>query len=439
MKSLKFLVLGAVATGLLATSAMAANTNEEVLKDKISTEITQLIQEQQDKGFLKEKAIIEFKIISSNKKFNPETNTYEEITVLTENEAQMINKQCKVLLAYDKDGNSPSLSHTKEIKEVTQLKNETQKKMLREFVALHENFHCEFANIKNPVNLEGQSHNFNQKMNDYFKELNNLNNLTQEKTSDYLTTLNENFADVSATGILLKKYGKDNAELKYVLKVIETQRHGEYLSRSQSNHFTHLGLNNAMSDNYLNKLTNANNENFNEVALNIANKSTQQLMVDKSEIAEMMTSSSSLPLGVMMTVVQQIGNKISSNDKTNQLNNEQSTGMFEKIAIEAVKGEDIKSNLKIGKSQTEIENINIEKVIDYSSRLLAKKNVATFMEVEIKQFNEYMTNFKSEVYQQHKTEQENATKKISSCNNIFDLRAKFLASNTKDKSLKIGK
>jgi len=83
MKILKFIILGAATTGLISSSTIIDNTNEEeaqkYLKQHISQNINQLIKEQHDIGFLRENPQISFEIVKPIILFNEKEKKFEEV------------------------------------------------------------------------------------------------------------------------------------------------------------------------------------------------------------------------------------------------------------------------------------------------------------------------------------------------------------------------
>lgn len=291
MKILKFIILGAATTGLISSSTIMDNKNDEIaeiyLKQNISQNINKIIKEQHNKGFLKANPHISFEIIKPTIVFNDEEQKFEEVTPLNSMAYMFFNK-CMIHLTYDKYGNAPQVSNSKIIDKIIKFSNESQRRIYGELVALHEGFHCEFPKIKLPVKLQGKEkdNTFNEKINYYFNE---ISDNRKSHSIDYLETLNETFADIATVGVLLKKYGDNNEDLQYVLKTLEVQRHASYFSTEMDNHYSHFGLKILTNTQYKKDLINEQNvDKFIDLSLQIANMSVQQLMVNRADIQSAM-------------------------------------------------------------------------------------------------------------------------------------------------------
>jgi hypothetical protein len=425
MKSLKFLILGAAATGLLATSAMAAN-NEDTIKQNITSGLNKLVQEHHDSDFLKEKAALDIKFITPSKDENSND---------PENMATLIANACKVILVFDKDGNSPKLSSEESILKTTEFKNEKQKEIMREFIALHESFHCEFTNIENPIKIAGKSAEFNKQINYYLKEMITVP-IEGIGQIGYIDNLNENFADIAATGLLIKKYGEDNQDLKYVLNANKTQRHAQYFDNDLSSHLTHIGLNKSLDQENISKLKNTKNgEELKEVSLEIANKSIQQLMTQRKDLTEQMLSEKAFFMGVTVSLIRYMNYSLADDKQRNeyQLDTNWKDGITR--GFHAQFSRNILSVDTIKDSKLKFTNpgsygLDMLELVEYSTNLVQKPEIKPLLMKESEKFNNYVKEFKSIVYSQNektidsfddKTKEEIAKKMLM-------LRTRFLDS-----------
>lgn len=433
MKNLKFLILGAAATGLLATSAMAAN-NEEIIKQNITSGLNKLVQEHHNNGFLKEKAALDIKFITPSKDGNADT---------PENMATLIANACKVTLVFDKDGNSPKLSSEESILKTTEFKNEKQKEIMREFIALHESFHCEFANIENPIKIEGKSSDFNKKINHYLKEMYTIP-IAGVGQIGYIDNLNENFADIAATGLLIKKYGEDNPDLKYVLNANKTQRHAQYFDNDLSSHHTHIGLNKSLSKENIDKLKNAiDGEEFKEIALKIANKSIQQLMTQRKDLTDEMLSEKAFFMGMTVSLIRYMNYNLADDKqkKEYQLDTNWKDGITrgfhaqftrEILSVNTIKDSKLKFSIP---GATGMEMLDI---VSYATDLVQKPEVKPILIKECEQFNKYVKEFKSIVYKQNEQTIDAFDDKTKAeiGNKMLMLRTKFLESVNQNNKMK---
>lgn len=432
----KFLILGAVAIGLISNSALAANNNNEEFKNTLAQIIHNLIQEQHNNGYLKEKASIKVKFIPSNKNTN-----YE----MPENVTQIVANQCKIILAFDQNGYAPILSTEKSIIEVTEFKNEKQKEMMREFIILHESFHCEFANIENPIQIEGKSLDFNKKINYYLKEMNTIP-IENIGHLGYIDTLAENFSDIAAIAILGKKYGQEDKDLQYVFNAIKVQRHAEYFNYSFDSHFTHIGVEKALNRDNLDKLINSQNGNeLKDIVLELANKSVQQLMTQRKEMTDGMFSENAFNVGIMTSLMRYVNYHVATNKQKNMytLDNDWkdhvTRGFNAQFARGILKPEEIKQ-LELDFFVPGVVNEKAKKTISLVNDLAKEPQVKQMMNDKFKDFSMYMKEFKSIIYKQN---QDTVSKfdmdnKETVEKKILNLKTKFLNSvNESQNNLKL--
>lgn len=425
MKKLNFLVLGALATGLLATSAIASE-NEEVLKQNITNGLNTLIHEHQDKGFFKEKSSLDIQFVNKSKEVTADT---------PQNMASLIANACKVTLVFDEHGHSPKLASEESILKTTEFQNDKQKEIMREFIALHETFHCEFINIESPIKVEGKSNDFNNKLNYYLKEMYTVP-VEGFGQIAYIDNLNENFADIAATGLLIKKYGENNADLKYVLNANKTQRHAQYFETSLSSHFTHIGLEKSLSEENINKLKNSTNaDEFKEIALELANKSVQQLMTQRKDLTEEMFSEKAFYMGATVSLLRYMNYSLADENQKNKFQIETNwkngiTRGFHAQFSRKVVDEDVLKNSKLEFSTPGVDNVKILELVDYATKLIKEPKNEKKIVSEYNQFSKYMTEFKRVVYSVNdkKIDSFDDKTKEEIANKMLILRNRFLDS-----------
>lgn len=420
MKKIKFLSLGAaalLATGLISSPVNAADQNVEQFHQDMTQHIQNVIKIQKDTGFLKESSEVVVKF------------------ELGENRAQLYENVCRVNLSFDKDGNSPTLSEDVGIQDATKFMNPVQKEMMREFIALHESFHCEFSTISNPIHIEGKSYSFNEKVNYYLKDINTIP-LPGFGKLGYMDTLDENFADVAATGVMLKKYGKDDPNLQFVLKATQTQRHVNYLTSETDNHFTHIALKEAIDGPSADKLINAKDgDEYRKIALEVANKSVQKLMAERKDLTEEMFTPTTLQMSILTRLTRTINYQLANAEQRKTFVNKTDwkegikNGLSTELAEAYLKGEDI-SQKKLAVADFSVISLdeNKMKLVAYASELMSEKSVNYFLNRDMQKFPEFMTEFKEAVYAQNNTKEIEFEKmdKGELVNKMLQLRSKFL-------------
>ena len=157
-------------------------------------------------------------------------------------EAEHQDKSCKVNIGFNKNGDVETLSMNKEFAELTKLLNPKQLSIERELVLLHEMSHCQFYEVKDQIEIPGQSKKFNETFNYIVKSLGDryykAGNGFDTEAPNYHKTLNETYADTSAMIILLKKYETkenlakgeiNNPDLVDVINSFKTQRESSAL------------------------------------------------------------------------------------------------------------------------------------------------------------------------------------------------------------------
>lgn len=193
-------------------------------------------------------------------------------------------ENCLINLDVSQNGKMHFLTEDDEILSKTVLKNETQQKMYREFVAAHEHTHCDFP--KNGINVP----KLNKEENNV---LNGIYDLVKEygfydSHINYGNLVNENFADAGAMVLMLKMYGSDNKDLQYVISVVQSQRSQEAIGKKYGayleEHFTYNVFDEVKNSlNVINDLK--TNDEFVSYLLKVANSAAMQSVLDKKEVS----------------------------------------------------------------------------------------------------------------------------------------------------------
>lgn len=401
MNKIKFLAIGALALGVSTQVLASDNKINTDIQYKIQHNIEESLKLQFNNNILKEHSDITVNIIPSldtlKKQAKPGAKIPDKIN-LTENNATLINNICKVTLSFDDKGNVPALTEGEEILSVTKFQNENQKKIAQQFIALHEQFHCEFTTIENPIVIFGESESFNKKINYLLKD--QVSAAFFKKVS-YIDTLNENFADTSAALALVKQYGADNPDLNYVLKALTTQRHDAYFANDYDTHASHFSLESALSKDNLEKLKNANdNATFKQLSLNIANYGVQQIMSHKPQVAEVMTSMDSIKFSAFIDTMRLIHYE-SANEETRKTlplspwKKEIKNGFAFELAKNMIEGEDFIS--KEFYRPDGIEGRYNADLYDYAMKLTETKKMGFFNYLDWKGAEANLNQFRNDV------------------------------------------
>lgn len=401
----KVLLLGAVATGIISNAVAATDPSEEVVRQEIQTGIHKIIKSQFDKGFLTEPAEIKINVVKREKVKDFLTDTESDFADLSGNHFTMLANQCKISLSFDNAGGSPQLSTDQNILDVTKFQNERQKEIMRGFVSLHEHFHCEFATIESPIMMEGKSYFFNRKMNYYLKDIRTLDagNLSVQ---GYIDTLNENYADLSATASLIKEYGAEDKDLQYVLKAVKAQRSEYYLNNNIDEHFTHKGMNRVLEPESIKKIVETNDPNeFKGLMLKMANKSVQEFFAQRKDLAEVLFSKRGLDVGMYANLVREINLQTATpqereeNNFTTMTKDNVSLGFGRKVVKELLEGEEE----KLKKLRPTILGTakNTSKVLEFSADLLYEKSMGIMSSMDYNAYPSFATELKEAIYQQN--------------------------------------
>lgn len=210
--------------------------------------------------------------------------------------------ECRINFFINTQGKALELTPNKEILDITKLNNDEQIAIAQKFLLLHEQAHCEFGNIQHPVMIPGKSSKLNKELSHLLRDqvVDNFGN-----NIGYMALLNENYADISATFALSREYGADNPNLKYVLNAIKIQRQDNYFYRDKDTHFSHMGINEAVkSENVQKMLTIKTNEEMNDFMLKMANKSVLTVMADNPTIEESVFDKENFSNGVLQNTLE---------------------------------------------------------------------------------------------------------------------------------------
>lgn len=223
-------------------------------------------------------------------------------------EAEHQDKSCKVNIGFNKNGDVETLSMNKEFAELTKLVNPKQLSIERELVLLHEMSHCQFYEVKDQIEIPGQSKKFNETFNYIVKSLGDryykAGNGFETEAPNYHKTLNETYADTSAMIILLKKYETKenlfngeikNSDLIDVINSFKTQREISALETRLQNvkkhnilfdvHNTYHTFELLLTKDNLKKINEIKSpEELQDFALNIANKATFETFLNTPKV-----------------------------------------------------------------------------------------------------------------------------------------------------------
>jgi len=439
MKNLKLLKLGTLAAligmGLVSNQSQAFET--KFSESNFIQGIHEIIKEEYNKGFISNYHVNAK--IADVKKMVIDGEEYEFLPNLDENIAQIARNFCKVTVTFDKNGNSVNLSGNYEIKEITNFTNETQKKIMREFITLHEIFHCELANIENPITVEGQSKEFNQKINYYLKDI--QSETDKDQKISYFGVLSETFGDVGAIGLLLKRYGKDNDDLNFVIKSVHAQRYVGYFNNESDTHFTHTAIENTLNEDVAKRLIQAqDSQQYREEVLKISNQSVQQLIAQRKDLAKTMFSKDKLESSIKFHIAHEIINK--SGDLNLPLGTMQKfrieskeKGFIRKLSNQFIQDEDISNftNIKVNFDNDPDKAVKIsDKLLNYSKDLYSYKKNDIFDNQQLKEYLNITKQLQEIIYQQNENKInsfDSQPKKADIVNRMQVIKTKFLESN----------
>lgn len=366
--------------------------------EAIKSEIYNIIKKQRDKNLFSEESEIKINFIEEK---NFESKKYS----LNENNTSRVGGLCKINLTFDKFGNIPYAGEDKELMSLTKFKNEIQKDIARKFVALHEQSHCEFTNINEPVKLRNVSENLNQNINFLLKDLEvmNFENSNGGTELNYLGTLNESYADVSAMIVLIIEYGTNNQDLNYVFEAIEAQRYDSYLKKGAEVHNTHMAIRKVVTNENIKKISEIKNKlDFQKIALSIANEGVQSLMTQRKDFLEKSLSRNNFARSVLVNMLKIIKYESLSNidKKTYQPSMWKEgidSGLTYTLAQEYLIEVDLsKYNFDNSKKITgKINQDSVAFAIDLICNIPVKNKI---VEYTYEKFNKVMTELKKQMY-----------------------------------------
>jgi hypothetical protein len=427
----KFLLVGALAFVSQSNALAQNNDNTQSVQqlETISTSINKIIDNQFEKGYLTERADVKINVVKPIEYVqfdaDPEKNKPEvkvETTDLSENHFHRKDGTCKIALSFDEKGGIPYLGLDDELKNITALKNENQKEYMRQFIALHEHFHCEFSNIQNPIQVKEKSWFFNNKINKTLKDITPVITGWGDNYSSYMDTLNESFADVSAKMALIKQHGIENKDLMYVLKVVETQRHDNYLERSVDTHFTNFALEELKKPENLKRVQEVNGgSEFKNLALELANTGTEKLLLDKEDLATGMFSKDAYKNSLMIETMREIKLHLTTVGVVDtHWNKNLEIGYIQSIAKKVTKDIDY-SKIDKNMNNSDLYDFAVKKILEFQGNDVDQKYA---------QYKELTDEFMSAVKEKHsdKTIKLNGGIEFKQelASKIRDLRTKFM-------------
>lgn len=407
-KNLKFLLMGALITGM---ASIAHADNSESLQKDIQKSLQTTIQKQADLGLFTETSDITVKIVKPKKIVEIDKKTKKQIEReeidFSENHTLRVGKLCKMTLSFDELGNLPYLGQDNQLMKLTQFQNEKQKDIARKFVALHEHSHCEFSSIKNPIQLPSATPEFNKKINYFLKEIEvvNVDWGTGGKELNYIKTLNESYSDVSAMVILIKEYGVNDPDLKFVLKALEAQRHDSYLQKGADEHNTHMAIETLLKKENLAQIERIDSDvKLKDFSLKIANEGVQTLMSERKEFVENGFTQENFTYSVMINMLRIIKYNTDSEEERKKYQpiiwkDGVDAGLAYEIAKEFLSDIDLsKYNFD---NKKKVDGKQTVMPIDFTIEIMLRPAESKVMENMYKQYKETTNEFKEAVYKEH--------------------------------------
>lgn len=335
-KNIKFLLLGAMTASVFS---FAHADSYKINKTSIKENIENIIKNQLEEGFFTEHS--KFSINFENSK-----NKKSDI----QNTSLRLGDICTIQLSFDNKGNIPYLGKDEELMKITKLQNEKQREIARIFVALHEQSHCEFSTIENPVKVKGMNEILVKRLNYYLKDMEVVGIFNDNVNIElsYINTLNESYSDVYAIALLIKEHGIENTDLQYVIKTVEVQRKDRYIQNSSGDYNTHSSIEILLKPENIKKINSLSNaKEFQDFVLKIANEGVQKLMSEKREIIDKSFSYKNFNFSVVANMLRVAKEKtISISERkgyqSHKWKDENQTGMTYTIAKEFLTGVDLK-------------------------------------------------------------------------------------------------
>ncbi len=397
-----------------------SETQKQAVSQKFMGEISKIIDHQFGKGYLTERAKLNIQIEAGPSVINPDGDVAtlsSQQDNLSNNQFYRLGKQCVVDLQFDSDGNSPYIGTDQELKLLSAAKNEVQKRMLREYVALHEHYHCEFSGIQNPV-VFGQDLEKNSFMVKGMRDLTPLGS-----ASSYLDTVSENFSDVSAFMSLVKEYGADDPNLRYVLEVIHSQRKDNFLQSDMDVHFTHFSLEKLLQDDTLQKIESISTpEDFKKFAIELSNESAAKTFYEKNKMKKGITNDDLFYTSVMMEVA-----RLAIGDKTQEKGYEplwqegNGSNIITQTAQKLLQGVNV-DHEKLLNDVGERGSFAAETVMENRDKIQSELNAFRASMKELNSHIETVGKSQQQITPEHKN---------NSVDNVEKLRSQFLTSTSK--------
>lgn len=215
-----------------------------------------------------------------------EDKIYYNLYVIKEKDSILIDRQniqnrnlaneCIIDVTYDYEGGALDLSGDRNINKLLDLQNNEQRKLLREFILLHESSHCEFGLIKSPFIINDDDLSF--KVNYLLKNTVNI-----DSRGGISEILNENFADIYALTIMIRRHGMTE-DMQHFYKYVHSLRKDGFLRMARKNqvehHCTHFAMEILMQDKHMDIILNEKSTavEFKKMALSVANDSMIKYM-----------------------------------------------------------------------------------------------------------------------------------------------------------------
>lgn len=166
---------------------------------------------------------------------------------------------CKVNMFTDQSGLSRDFVGSSRLNP-TFVQNEATMKFMTEFVTLHEMSHCKLEVLDYKINTDNQE--INQRFNDLFFS-GKLGDGSKAKFA-----FHEHYADTYSYMVMLKKYGKDDANLNQFATDLTEGR----LEKGDGIHMSHLSMKIATSDHMKEIILNTPTEQLSDLAIKISSE-----------------------------------------------------------------------------------------------------------------------------------------------------------------------
>ena len=419
----KFLMVGAIglAVGVNAMAQTNQNNSEETVRlnnlaHHFLSEINPLILKQYQMGTLTERADVTVSINAGTSRELYDNYFYKKMGL------------CAVQVNFNENGDIPHLGVDGVINNLTVTKNPTQAKMARQFLALHEHNHCEFFNFKDPVIFfrEQQKHTY---VISGLKDLSKIN-----MASSYMDTVNESYADVSASIALLIEYGINNQDAHQVLDAIKTQRQDNYIQKKMDAHFSHYAMEELLHPINLKRLSNFTQAyEVRDFALELANKGAAKTFYAKPQMKDATFHEKSLFASVTAEVgILEVSNR--TPDKRLPVGYE-TLHKYNQVNLVTDLAKRVASEPEIQAKFRTVDNLaeNIEPTLEYVYNFMNKHAYKYKAEVELYkqtmiELNAHIQySVKNNIVQTSFVNEDYSANSIS--NNVLKLRKNYIAKN----------